>query len=214
MSESQSTSERTSAAAPEPDRADGDRVHRTDRAATVPNLLCLFRLGGSPLLIVLALIEQPMGFLGWFVVLALTDWLDGKIARIFDQRSTLGPRLDSWADATLYGSLLIGALWLKWSVLSGELGWIAAAIVSYAMTTLYGFWKFGRWPSYHTRAAKMSWFFTLLGAACLLADISVWPFRFAMVFVTWTNIEAILISLSLRHWEADVSSLWAVKRRR
>jgi len=197
----------------DPDLAGADPVRRTDQLATIPNLLCLVRLFGSPLLILLAVANQPMLFLAWFILLALTDWIDGKIARIFDQRSTLGPRLDSWADATLYGSLLIGAVWLKGAELSGQWGWIAMAITSYAITTLAGLWKFGRWPSYHTRAAKMSWFVTLVGAACLLAEISVWPFRAAMVFVTVTNIEATLITVSLHRWESDVSSLWAVKQR-
>lgn len=186
---------------------------RTSRLLTVPNSLCLLRLFGSPLLIVLAIADQTFVFLGWFLTLAMTDWIDGKIARYFNQRSTLGPRLDSWADATLYGCLLIGALWLEGAVMAAEWGWIAAAIGSYALTTAAGIWKFGRWPSYHTRAAKASWFFMLLGVACLMADISVWPFRIAMGVVTLTNLEATLITTVLTQWRSDVPSIWSVKRR-
>ena len=191
---------------------DGDAVTRCNRLLAVPNVLCAIRLLGSPFLIVLAILGRPMAFVGLYLFLAMTDWVDGKLAILLDQRSTFGARLDSWADAALYGGLLLGGLWLQWETLSEYGWWIGIAFASYVATTSLGFWKYGRWPSYHTRAAKTSWFLVTVGAVCLLLGWATWPFKLAMVSVTITNIEAILITLTLPRWAADVRSIIDARR--
>jgi len=175
---------------------------------TVPNILSAIRIAGSLVLAGLAIADRPGWFLGVFVFLALTDWVDGKLAILLNQRTVFGARLDSWADAGLYASLLFGCLWLQGRVLAQEMGWIAAAIGTYGVTTAAGLWKFGRWPSYHTRAAKTSWLLVTIGAVCLLGGWSLWPLRIATVAVAFTNIEATLITSVLPEWRANVPSLY------
>ncbi len=188
-----------------PDRA-------STRIVTIPNLLCFVRLVGSFALIALALLERPNLFIGLFVLLWMTDWVDGKLAILLDQRSIYGARLDSAADAALYCALLIGGLWLQWDVLREQFVWIGVAVASYAISTSLGLWKFHRVPSYHTRAAKTSWFLICLGAISILGGWSVWPFRVAMAAVTFTNLETTLMTLLLEEWRADVASLYHVTR--
>ncbi len=70
-----------------------------DRVLTVPNLLSLLRLAGVPLLLWLLL--GPHYDLLAVLVLALsglTDWLDGKLARLLNQSSKLGTLLDPAVD--------------------------------------------------------------------------------------------------------------------
>lgn len=70
-----------------------------DRVLTLPNLLSLLRLGGVPLFLYLLLGPQADGWA--ILVLAVggvTDWLDGKLARLLDQRSRLGAMLDPAVD--------------------------------------------------------------------------------------------------------------------
>jgi CDP-diacylglycerol--glycerol-3-phosphate 3-phosphatidyltransferase len=184
----------------------------SNRLLTIPNVLCTIRLVGAPFLMVLAIGGRSFAFVCWYLFLTLTDWIDGKLAIWLNQRSVIGARLDSWADATMYASLLAGGLWLKGDVAIEEIGWIGAASASYAATTIFGLRKFGRWPSYHTRAAKTSWLLVTIGAVCLLTDLSLWPFRIAMVAVTLTNLEAILITRVLSQWHADVPSLAAARK--
>ena len=178
------------------------------RLVTAPNTLSIVRLIGAPVLFILAIVGQTNAFLGLFGFLVFTDWLDGKLAILLKQRTVLGARLDSWADAAFYAALLLGGLWLRWEVLAHELMWIIPVLASYALTTGIGLWKYGRWPSYHTRAAKTSWLLVVMGAICLLADWSLWPFRIAMVGVTLTNLEAVLITFALPSWHANVPSLY------
>lgn len=70
-----------------------------DRVLTIPNALSLLRLLGVPLFLYLLLGPQADGWA--IVVLAvsgLTDYLDGKLARMLDQGSRLGALLDPAAD--------------------------------------------------------------------------------------------------------------------
>ena len=77
---------------------------RGDRVLTVPNLLSAVRLAGVPVFLYLLLVP---GGAAWgadiwaIVVLALggiTDWLDGKLARLLGQYSALGALLDPAVD--------------------------------------------------------------------------------------------------------------------
>ncbi len=66
---------------------------------TVPNLLSLLRLAGVPLFLWLLLGPRADG---WAIVVlmvgGITDWLDGKLARLLGQYSTLGALLDPAVD--------------------------------------------------------------------------------------------------------------------
>jgi CDP-diacylglycerol--glycerol-3-phosphate 3-phosphatidyltransferase len=79
-------------------------------ARSVPNLLGLFRIVTTPLLVWFILLEQPAGYL-WavllLVVMALSDMADGKIARRLKVVSPLGIFLDTISDKIfITGALL------------------------------------------------------------------------------------------------------------
>lgn len=187
---------------------------RSNRVLTVPNVLCAIRLAASPALVVLAVREQPYWFLGLYLFLAFTDWLDGKLAILLHQRSVLGARLDSAADVILYAALLVGGVWLTRDVIQSEIVWIALAVGSYALSAGAGLWKYGRVPSYHTRTAKTSWLLILVAALLLFTQDLLWPLRAAMAFVVLTNLEALLITRVLPDWKSDVPSVFHALRRR
>jgi cardiolipin synthase (CMP-forming) len=91
--------------APPGSRAPADN---RDRILTVPNGLSVLRLLGVPLFLWLVLGPHLNA---WAVVLliasAATDWLDGKIARAFNQQSRLGEALDPAADRLYIAATLI-----------------------------------------------------------------------------------------------------------
>ena len=180
----------------------------SNRLLTVPNLLCVIRLLGSFILIPIAWQGQNEVFLWCFIFLAMTDWLDGKLAILLNQRTVLGARLDSWADAALYAALLFGVVTMYSAILWSELVWISAIFVTYLISTAAGFWKYKRWPSYHTRAAKTSWFLTAAAVIALFSDWAIWPLRIAALAVTITNFEALLITIISPTWRADVTSVY------
>jgi cardiolipin synthase (CMP-forming) len=74
-----------------------------DRVVTIPNALSAARLAGVPvfLWLVLGLRNHQTGdwwAVGVLIAAAASDWLDGKIARAFNQQSRLGQMLDPAAD--------------------------------------------------------------------------------------------------------------------
>lgn len=81
---------------------------RSDRILTVPNLLSTIRLLGVPLFAYLLLVTESDG---WALIVLLvgggTDWLDGKLARLLDQYSTLGAILDPLIDRIYLVSVLL-----------------------------------------------------------------------------------------------------------
>ncbi len=180
----------------------------SNRLLTIPNILCIIRLLGSFVLIPIALQGQNELFFWVFISLAMTDWFDGKLAILLDQRSVLGARLDSWADAALNAALLFGVVVMYGATLQAELVWIAAAVCSYVVSTVAGFWKYKRWPSYHTRSAKTSWFITAVAVIALFMEWALWPLRLAAVAVILTNIEALLITIISPIWRVDVTSIY------
>jgi cardiolipin synthase len=75
---------------------------------TLPNQLTLLRMGLTPLFLILLLSRQEGGALLVFMLAALTDALDGLIARLWKQKTTLGAYLDPVADKMLLAIAILG----------------------------------------------------------------------------------------------------------
>ncbi len=146
---------------------------------TLPNVICMLRIAGSLLMLGVAIGGYRTAFLSLFVVLTLSDWIDGWLARWLHQRSDFGARLDSFADAALYSSLILGVTILCREELQRESLWVVVALASYALTTAAGLIKYGKVPSYHTTAAKKTQGIVLLAAILLLLQWASWPIRIA-----------------------------------
>jgi cardiolipin synthase (CMP-forming) len=89
------------------------RVARTgdDRIVTIPNAFSLVRLACVPLFLWLLFgRHHRAAAASLLAVLGCTDWVDGWIARRFDQGSTLGKVLDPTADRLLLAAGVLGIL--------------------------------------------------------------------------------------------------------
>ncbi len=76
----------------------------------VPNLLTFSRIAAIPVLVALAAMRTPLGDLAAcavFSTAAVTDYLDGHLARSWRQTSDLGRMLDPIADKLLVGATLL-----------------------------------------------------------------------------------------------------------
>ncbi len=81
------------------------------QALNIPNLLSLLRLAGVPVFLWLLLGPREDGWaLALLVFSALTDWLDGKLARWLNQMSRLGQLLDPAADRLYIAATLVAFL--------------------------------------------------------------------------------------------------------
>ena len=78
---------------------------------TVANQLTILRMALAPFLVVMVLQREFTWALVLFVVAALTDLLDGYIARHGHQKTTLGAVMDPIADKILLSSAFIVLTW-------------------------------------------------------------------------------------------------------
>jgi cardiolipin synthase len=190
----------------------GDRASRWRGRLTIPNALSLFRMLAAPMLVVLAASGRRGDVVLLFLVMSVTDWVDGKLAVALDQRSDIGPRMDSVADLLMYGALLSSTVLLGANRLALEWAWILTPILLYPAAGVLSLMKFGRWPHHHTRMAKISWGLMLIGGVAFLMDWSPWPLRVALASATLASVQSILITQILPEWQADVLSVAAARR--
>jgi len=174
----------------------------------IPNILSAIRLFGSFGVVAVALMGGGFILFPLTFVLIMTDWVDGKIAIAWKQRTTLGARLDSLADITFYTSVLFTLWWLKSDLLVAEGFWIIPALVAYAASCLIGLIKFRVIPTYHTRGAKTGWLLAGLAIPLVLGWDLAWPLRVVGIWILGVNGEAILITLALRRSAVDVPSIY------
>lgn len=72
---------------------------------TIPNILTVMRLAAAPgVALAFAIFPRPYAdwiAFGLFILAALTDWIDGKIARAWKQESNFGRMMDPIADKAM-----------------------------------------------------------------------------------------------------------------
>ncbi len=102
----------------------------------VPNSITLFRLCLVPVFVVFELTHQPGWALACFGTAAISDGLDGLLARLLNQRTKLGGVLDPIADKVLIFSALVSLvvekrlpLWLLLITAGQDLLMVTGAIV-------------------------------------------------------------------------------------
>jgi cardiolipin synthase len=93
---------------------------------TLPNLLTLSRIVAIPLVVITFYVPSPYGpwiGCGLFALAGFTDWLDGRLARLWHQQSELGRFLDPIADKLLVAAVLfmLAALQLRQDPPPGKL---------------------------------------------------------------------------------------------
>ena len=139
----------------------------SSRIVTIPNILSLLRL----LLIPVFLVLLVFGHFAWALLLiavsAITDFVDGYVARHFNQVSRLGQLLDPAVDRLFILSTLLGLAFvdvLPW--------WLVAVIIARdALLLILGVvlanHRFGPLPVHHL--GKMGTFAILFAMPVLLA---------------------------------------------
>lgn len=110
-----------------------------DRVLTIPNLISVARLLCVPLFLWLLFAKEERLAAGYLLAgLGITDWVDGYIARHFNQVSTIGKVLDPAADRIMLGVAIVALMidddvpvWLGAAVIVREV-LISGAVVALA----------------------------------------------------------------------------------
>jgi cardiolipin synthase (CMP-forming) len=122
------------------------QTRRANPLRMAPNLLTLLRIFMAPFLVVAVLERRFALAFALFLVAAITDAMDGLLARWLSQRTMLGQYLDPVADKLLLSSLFLvltrmGILEPRVAILvfGRDIGMLLTAIILYATTNLRDF---------------------------------------------------------------------------
>jgi cardiolipin synthase len=178
-----------------------------DLVFTIPNLLTVVRFMGVPLFMWLVLAQKEYG--AGVIVLAVmagTDWIDGYIARRFDQASKLGRVLDPIADRL---ALLAVAFTL---VIAGVVHWLylAALVVPDAVLLALTLSFFHGHPDLPVSVVgKVRTGLLLLGTPLLVLSRLDTGFSDQLFAAAWVVLGLGLIG----HWIAAYNYFWAILRK-
>jgi cardiolipin synthase (CMP-forming) len=174
---------------------------------TLPNLLTAIRLILAPF-VAWRLLEYDVEGAFWlFVIAAVTDLLDGNLARLLNQRSVLGAWLDPIADKVMLLTTLsmlclteLLPLWLLWVVLVRD-GVILAGAEAYRRLT-------GGLDVRPTLSGKLATALEFILVSFTLADLAL-KLGLDAAILPFTQVTAAAVALSgLRYvW------LWSGKTR-
>jgi cardiolipin synthase len=114
--------------------------NRRNPLSTAPNLLTVIRICLAPFLVSAILENRFKIAFTLFIVAGLTDALDGVLARVLKQRTTLGQYLDPIADKLLLSTLFLVLMYKSLMpttvtvlVFGRDLGILIVAAVMYAV---------------------------------------------------------------------------------
>ena len=181
----------------------------------IPNLLSLFRIVAAPFLLLAGWFGKSDLFFILFGLMLLSDVLDGFLARMLDETSELGARLDSYGDILTYFAMTLAAWWLWPDLLLSELDYVIAGIIVYILPAFFSLLKFGKLVSYHTWLTKISAVLMSAGVILLFGFKEPLLFHIAIYFLIVEMAENIVITLLLPKPQSNIYSIWhALKRRK
>jgi cardiolipin synthase len=99
----------------------------------IPNTLTILRILLTPLFAICLIRRSLEGALIVFAVAAVTDGLDGFVARVFKQKTTLGAYLDPIAD-----KLLLATAFITLAIQGLITSWLAVIVITRDVVILFG----------------------------------------------------------------------------
>jgi cardiolipin synthase len=172
-----------------------------DRVLTIPNGISAARLAGVPVFLWLVLgprtATADYWAVGLLIAAGLSDWLDGKIARAFNQASRLGQLLDPAADR-LYIVSTIVALAVRQIIP----WWLVAVLAVRELTVGVALALLKRRAGYGTLQVS------LVGKAATLCLLYAFPLLFLGDHPGWGGTLARVIGWAFATW-GTVLYWWA-----
>jgi len=106
---------------------------------TIPNVISILRIGFAPVVYMLLMDDQRLIAFIVYVIGALTDALDGFIAKRFNQMSDIGSVLDALADRVFILIVVLALISLdniSWFIYFGMGIWILEEVILGLLLTL------------------------------------------------------------------------------
>ena len=158
----------------------------------LPNILTFFRIISAPILVVILMSSEfrmVLAGLAIFIISSLTDFLDGYLARSFNQSSKLGKILDPIADKLLVTCALLS---LVSNNIIQETNILAATLIIIREIFISGLREYARGNSLTVSFLAKVKTFTQFIAIILLIPSGILELNFQFIGLTFLWVSAIL----------------------
>lgn len=158
----------------------------------LPNILTFFRIISAPILVVILMsteFKMVLAGLTIFIISSLTDFLDGYLARSFNQSSKLGKILDPIADKLLVTCALLS---LVSNNIIHEINILAATFIIIREIFISGLREYARGNSLTVSFLAKVKTFTQFIAIILLIPSGILELNFQFIGLTFLWVSAIL----------------------
>ncbi len=183
---------------------------------SVPNLLSFYRIIAFPFVFAFALAGFENMFVVFLIINLVTDILDGFIARVFDQQTEFGARLDSIADLGTYILAISGVFLFKMDDFAPHLNSFGVFLFLFVFTFILSLIKFKRFPSLHLYSWKIGGY--IQGVFFFVLFVFGFHIYFYSFMVTWgilSFVEHIVIQLLIPEMRSNQKGLyWILKDKR
>lgn len=160
------------------------------------------RLIGAVVLIFIKPLSKP--FFVVYLLCGFSDVLDGFVARRTHSESEFGAKLDSVADLTFYGIMLIKILPILWGMLPGWV-WYFVGVALLIRLCSYGtaIVKFRRFASLHTYLNKLTGLMLFIVPLILCTKIAVWYCVTVVVVACAASLQELLIHIFSKNYDPN-----------
>ncbi len=176
-------------------------------------MLSFYRLLAFPVILFLAVTGREQAFAILIIISLITDVLDGLLARLLNQQTEFGARLDSIADFSTYFLVFLGIVLFKRSDFAPHIVSFTIFLTLLVSALILSFIKFGRFPSLHLYSWKIGGYIQGIFFAVLFGYKFYTPFYYFMI--TWgilAFLEHIVIQLIIPEMRSNAKGLyWVLK---
>lgn len=176
---------------------------------TIPNSLSWFRLFGSPLLLPMSQLSNRSWVIVWFVLLGLSDALDGALARRWNQTSDFGSKLDGLADLVFYPCSAIVLAVLFPNYLLPNIPYIGVTLTALAMVLVVSRWRCGKLVMLHTHINRYTGVLVFIAVLASFFIDTTLLVRFVALAYAVGFVESTLIFLLRGEVSPDTRSLFS-----
>lgn len=186
--------------------------HKTHFKITsaVPNTISGLRIIGTACLLFL----EPMSdaFYIIYTLSAISDVLDGWVARTTHTTSELGSKLDSAADLLLYAVMIIRVFPVLWKRLAVWIWYVLGAALAVRVASyLYVGVKYRRFSAMHTYGNKVTSLLTFLVPYFLLLENATAACSLVVFAALLSSGEELAIHLVCKEYDPSIKSIWMLR---
>jgi phosphatidylglycerophosphate synthase len=180
---------------------------------SVPNALSASRIVGVPFLFLLVGLDDAGYFVLLYLILAFTDWLDGFLARRWNQTTEFGSMLDSLGDIALYMSTVYFFIQLFPEYLIPNVSWLGLFAVFFVASVVVSKVRAGKILFIHTHLSRFGAVF--LVATFLSSFYMDTTLLITLVILNYTLAFAEVIIMFLKYGYVDPDTrtiFWLMKK--